>query len=230
MVRLLLLSVLFLYGTVSEYSTASPTNKTNANKSVSKLAVVRKNNSLQAIKEFLKKGNFTGNLDELLVNIQNTQELLAGMVGKNKLTREQLKNEIDKFNNNMHDIVEKYNLLIKGQKCLEKKDNTKSNNTDTMLEDMPKSSKQVKGHAIITLDCRKPSRLDRLNNPIQELLSPLTEKNIQEFVELDNKEELPSLLGKKDIPDSDAQCHYISISESAEKAILNIEEQKKFSE
>ena len=230
MIRLLLLGALFLYGIVSEYSTASTINKTNTNKSVSQLVVVRKNNSLRSIKEFLKKGNFTGNLDELLASIQNTQELLAGMVGKRKLTKKQLKNEIEKFNNNMHDIVEQYNFLIKEQKCSEKNDNSKLNDANTMLEDMPKSSKQVKGHAIVTLDYRKPSRLDRLNNPIQELMSPLTEENIQEFVELGNKKELPSLLEIKDIPDRDTQCRYISTSESAEKAILDIEEQKKFSD
>lgn len=231
MLRLLLLSALLCFGGVVSCYCARSTTSAKQDKSQTdsrQSVVVKKNNSLQSIKELLKKNNFNGDLDELLVNIQNTQNLLAGLVGRHRMTKAQLKNEIDKFNSNMQNIVQQYNKLVKNQEGSNKKEKNINDNDHANASNMPKSSKQIAGHSIVTLDCRKQLRFDRSNSPIQELMSPLTEENIQEIIELGNQKNVSSLLDCKDLPDSDTQCTYISTSESAKNSILDIEEQKHF--
>lgn len=191
--------------------------------SQSQLIVIQKNNSLRSIEELLKNSSRDNDLNDLLVRIQNTKELLMGMVRKKKLTKTRLKNEIDKFNNNMKDILARYKKFVDTvvTDCDDSNNNVSNEHTTV---------KVIKGHSIVTLDSRKRVRFNPGHTAIQDiidpLIEPLTEENIQEFIESDSKAEFDSLLGRKDIPDSDSFSHYVSTSASAKRAIDDIEAQK----
>ena len=183
--------------------------------------VVKKNNPLRSMEELLKNNNDNNDFDDLLSRIQNTQELLMRLVGKKKLTKVQLRNEIDKFNSNMREILEQYKKLV---------ENKLINNRTSVESDNKRPLTKARGHAIVTLDSRKRLRFNPGHTALQDLvdplLDPLTEENIQEFINADNKPELDNSLDRKDIPDSEASCHYVSSAQSAENSINDIEAQK----
>ena len=211
---------LFVLSVVQYENTSFAKTESSSNsQKKSKIAVVRKNDSLNSIELLLKtNNNNNAYINELLLRIQNTKELLARMVDKPIKKQKEIKYEIEKFNSNMKEIVEQYNKLLSDNHAI-------CEHADTEVEDLPKSKKATKKHAIITLDWRKKLRFDGIFNPIKELTSPLTEENVMEFI--DTNKELDGVLEKKDIPDSVSSCSHIPV-ESAEQAISTIDEQKNF--
>lgn len=216
MVRFLFCLVVLNVIQLGDVSSAKTVSQSHSQKE-SKTAVIRKSNSLNSIESLLRNNNNNNAyINELLLRIQNTKELLARMVGKPTKNQKEMKHEIEKFNNNMKEIVEQYNELLSDNHAV-------SESVDT--DALPKSKRATKKHAIVTLDWRKKIRFDGIYNPIKELTSPLTEENVIEFI--DENKKLDGILEKKDIPDSVSSCSHIVV-ESAEQAISTIDEQKTF--
>lgn len=156
--------------------------------------VEEKQQFLQKIQEELSNKK-TPDIEKLIKYIKDTSLLLKNILENKNCTKEQLQEELNKFNKNMKEIEDLYQSLIN------KKSKTRPTNPNNKIV---KISEQT---AIVTLNWQKKPRHDLTSNSgavWKENKSQLTVENVQNYIASRNAISNTDIdLEKKKIPDGE---------------------------